>query len=745
MGIPSSRMAEKDHTSEASGNGRLDSWKGIADYLDRTVRTVQRWEKREGLPVHRHLHQNQASVYAYRSELDAWLKVRTPGAQPVRRVHEFLCFIQRFPGAIVSLAALLTLVGLIWWMGRPDSALDASRHFSGQYQWALIVDFENHTTESALDGVLEGALERGLGYSGRIRIAPPEHIAEVLRLMQRPRDAPIDVTLGREICLRGGISALLTGRLETSDSSYVLTVQLLDPGQGLVVASKTETAATREELWPAVDTITEWARKNLERQIPEIRRREEELERVTTDSLRALRLYSKAMTFINSAEPFGLENWLVATELLNQALMEDPRFASAHVYLAHCYSNVGHGKQAASHYQRAFELADAVTEQERFFIRGSYYQRYLEDPDKAIQAYRALLALHPDHYWGVQNLGGLLEEKGRELDALTYRVRRAELRPFDFQSNYDAWRALVVLEKDPAKASLFLQRAQRLAQSEESQQQDPEAWIQLQFAETYKLIRNRSLIEALGEIEHLAERLDSVVGPARELLLAELGGCYLNLGRLHMAEQCFEKLPSGSRHYQLAQLAEIRGDLKTLRFHLVQQVAAGGPMLRFGPGAVTAARLALAGFHSEAERLISVLRDKDYPSWDVGVQFAEGVSALEKGQLDQALPLLSAASESLRATGHPFLRHVLGPLSRALELNGDPEGAAQVLDDGLQAVGPGFLSWESRYKIQLFELFVKLGKKKDAKQIVEDLEKLLVVADRDHPFLAILSEFRTAC
>lgn len=50
----------------------LDSWKAIATYLRRQVRTVQRWEQSEGLPVHRHKHHKQATVYAYRDELDAW-------------------------------------------------------------------------------------------------------------------------------------------------------------------------------------------------------------------------------------------------------------------------------------------------------------------------------------------------------------------------------------------------------------------------------------------------------------------------------------------------------------------------------------------------------------------------------------------------------------------------------------------------------------------------------------------------
>jgi|SRR5579872_923682 len=62
--------------SEKSPEGRLDSWKEIAAYLNRDVTTVQRWEKREGMPVHRHLHERAGSVYAFQAELDAWARSR---------------------------------------------------------------------------------------------------------------------------------------------------------------------------------------------------------------------------------------------------------------------------------------------------------------------------------------------------------------------------------------------------------------------------------------------------------------------------------------------------------------------------------------------------------------------------------------------------------------------------------------------------------------------------------------------
>src|SRR5688572_19712571 len=64
---PANQMTDAD---------RLDSWKEIAGYLRRDVKTVQRWEKREGMPVHRHLHDKLGSVYAFRSELDVWSRDR---------------------------------------------------------------------------------------------------------------------------------------------------------------------------------------------------------------------------------------------------------------------------------------------------------------------------------------------------------------------------------------------------------------------------------------------------------------------------------------------------------------------------------------------------------------------------------------------------------------------------------------------------------------------------------------------
>ena len=61
---------------------RLDAWKEIASYLGRDVTTVRRWERREGLPVHRHLHDKLGSVYAYADEIDEWMSRRSTHEAP---------------------------------------------------------------------------------------------------------------------------------------------------------------------------------------------------------------------------------------------------------------------------------------------------------------------------------------------------------------------------------------------------------------------------------------------------------------------------------------------------------------------------------------------------------------------------------------------------------------------------------------------------------------------------------------
>ena len=100
----------------------LDSWKEIAAYLQRDVTTAMRWEKSEELPVHRHRHGSRASVYAYRSELDAWKAARQPRAESSRPWA-------RWGPALAGGLALVAVAAFLQWgpiLNPPDPLAEAA-------------------------------------------------------------------------------------------------------------------------------------------------------------------------------------------------------------------------------------------------------------------------------------------------------------------------------------------------------------------------------------------------------------------------------------------------------------------------------------------------------------------------------------------------------------------------------------------------------------------------------------------
>jgi Tol biopolymer transport system component len=93
---------------------RLDSWKEIAAYLQRDVRTVQRWERIWALPIHRLPGGPKAGVFGFRSELDAWMETRPSGEEieepPPKRRFKFRHFVWALCALLVLAAAGLGIV-----------------------------------------------------------------------------------------------------------------------------------------------------------------------------------------------------------------------------------------------------------------------------------------------------------------------------------------------------------------------------------------------------------------------------------------------------------------------------------------------------------------------------------------------------------------------------------------------------------------------------------------------------------
>ncbi|MCX6614027.1 MAG: DPP IV N-terminal domain-containing protein [Acidobacteria bacterium] len=105
-----------DGTGQEKRHGtRLDSWKEIAAYLNRDIRTVQRWEKTAKLPVKRLQTPGLRAVFAYTEELDQWLKLQNPES-PVAPPRNYRWL------ALGGVAALVTVLGFVW-VSRPKPSI----------------------------------------------------------------------------------------------------------------------------------------------------------------------------------------------------------------------------------------------------------------------------------------------------------------------------------------------------------------------------------------------------------------------------------------------------------------------------------------------------------------------------------------------------------------------------------------------------------------------------------------------
>jgi len=103
-------MDDESRRLELAPQERLDSWKEIAAYLKRGTRTVQRWEREQGLPVHRLGGRKQGGVFAYRRELDEWWHGRSLDIRGAAKRWQIWGKMAVTLLAVVSVAGLIVLM-----------------------------------------------------------------------------------------------------------------------------------------------------------------------------------------------------------------------------------------------------------------------------------------------------------------------------------------------------------------------------------------------------------------------------------------------------------------------------------------------------------------------------------------------------------------------------------------------------------------------------------------------------------
>jgi tetratricopeptide (TPR) repeat protein len=768
--------AERRQVSPAGG--RLDSWKEIASYLRRSVRSVQRWEAEEGLPVHRHQHEKRGTVYAFSSELDAWWKERgavlgeqngavepdVPAVEPVEKEAEPTP--ELVPPALprtsrlAAWAAAVLTVGVVAWLSRNGSRPVAGPLPFEDRDWVLVAGFENRTGEKLFDGTLDYALGRELSNSRFVNVVSRERIEDALRLMRKPLDARLDAPLAREVCVRDGeIRALLTGRVERLGSKYLFSVEIVDPKQSATLAGFSEESAGTDGSLVALRRISDRVRaalgdKTLRPGDPD----RAGLARVTTANLRALQLYSQADLLMARDN-----NPAAAEELLRHAVAEDPTFASAWMLLAWTVANQGRPVAELQPFaERALSLAETTAESERYFIRGSYYH-FLGEREKAIAAYEALVSLHPDHFWAVGNLTALYQWQVSEQDlrkVVQLEARFADSRPNDFRANWNAAYNYVARIGEPAQAEPYLRRARDLMTPEVTDRA-PNAvtWLSLlPFTENWL---KGELAEAASEIDTVAVKIDSLGGRARDRLALATALGYLTLGRIEAAARISGKIVDPVvRNDMLAQIAFVKGDAPALQ-HLLRFLGHPGVDRADGttnetPGAfplvfweTTGILQARAGLTSEARVFLTAQLEERAGTEDLPeFHRIPGEIALAHRDLAGAITELEKAMTRDDGRGPKRPGFYLGSesLAAALAKSGDAPRAIEVLErhperrDAVISGNTG--AYWLRNRLELARLYRGVGRMEDARAVEAELSKLLALADVDHPILVELQRLR---
>lgn len=123
---------ERGPAADAQSAGpRLESWKEIAAYLRRDVRTVQRWEQTDGLPIHRLRRAQRPIPYAYAAELDAWWAGRSDAPPPEPSESRNQPAHGRLPSIVVATLSIAAIaVGAAVWTARPTPSTASPRDVS---------------------------------------------------------------------------------------------------------------------------------------------------------------------------------------------------------------------------------------------------------------------------------------------------------------------------------------------------------------------------------------------------------------------------------------------------------------------------------------------------------------------------------------------------------------------------------------------------------------------------------------
>jgi TolB-like protein/tetratricopeptide (TPR) repeat protein len=420
--------------ADAQGR-RLESWKEIAAYLGRDVTTVRRWERREGLPVHRLLHTKLGSVYAYTTELDAWRDKRVPAVAinvpDARTVSEVVRHGPRARRvAALAVLALTLAAGLLWLVHersiRPASAI-------GGIQSLAVLPLENFSGNPAQDYLSDGMTEALIARLSTIHGLRVISRTSAMQFKGTRKSVP---AIAKEL----NVDAVIEGSVLRSANKIRISVQLIR-------------ADTDEHLWSATydrelqdvlalqSDVTYGIARGIEIEVNGAQKGSPLAPRTVAPEV--YEAYLKGRFALNKNNRAGLEE---ALRQFQAAVNTDASFAPAYAGLAATHVALGlvfYGvppnesrPKSLAEARRALELDPELAEA-RVLLADALQKDWHWTEAEA--EYKRAIELSPSDAGAHQGLAGWLMCQGRIEEALAWSRRAQELDPLAFHGQQVGW------------------------------------------------------------------------------------------------------------------------------------------------------------------------------------------------------------------------------------------------------------------------------------------------------------------
>jgi TolB-like protein/Flp pilus assembly protein TadD len=409
---------------------RLDSWKEIAAHLNRDVTTVQRWEKREGMPVHRHVHDKRGSVYALASELDAWIRARkmdleqnrdqtpaTPGDDPGERARSWRWnsrqWLLLFGSLLLGL--LVTTVIIV--------RHHATRPARPTITSLAVLPLKNLSGDSTQDYLADGMTEALIGRLSGIRGLRVVSHTSVMQFKNPQLSVP-------EIARVLGVDAIVEGSVIRQGSRVRVSAQLIQGSTDEHFWS----ATYDRELQDALALQSELAQSIAEK--VEVTVSATEQRRLAVSRPVAPEVYESYLKgrFVGKTDSrSGVEQ---SIGYFQDAINKDPTFAPAYVGLAEAFSELGTvfigvppedtRPKVVSAARKALEL-DPELANAHVLLAGVYQEQWRWADAEA--EYNRALQLNPNGAGAHVGFAMWLLCQGRTDEALTWAQRGRQLDP----------------------------------------------------------------------------------------------------------------------------------------------------------------------------------------------------------------------------------------------------------------------------------------------------------------------------